>query len=137
MKRKGLTLIEILLSVAIVSISAVIIVKVFLSAGTMNDRTRDHDDAVFAAVSIIEQIRYEDIAFLFSDKPDSSRLQFLDGFEVFSEKNGWMLKKELETGMFATVRIHPEQTSVKIGIGIYREQSQIYELSKVFHRRMR
>lgn len=137
MKRKGLTLIEILLSVAIISISAVIIVKVFISADTMNDRTRDHDVAVFAAVSVMEQIRYEDIAFLFADNPDPSKFHFLDGFEVFSEKDGWMLKKELETGMFAMVRLQPEHTLVKIGIGIYREQSQIYALSKFFHRRMR
>lgn len=135
MRRRGLTLIEILLSVAIISISAIIIVKVFISADTVNNRTRDHDIAVFSAVSMMEQIHYEDIEFLFSDVPDASGFRFMDGFEDAKKVNtSWSMKKEMEDGMFAAVRFDIGDATVTVEIDIFRNES-IYQLSRTFYRR--
>lgn len=135
MKRKGLTLIEILLSVAIISVSAIMIVKVFVAANVMNERTRDHDAAVFHAVSIMEEIDYGDIDFLFSEMHDITRFGFLEGFRP-PKKDGsaWIMEKEVEKGMYAGLRLDVNDAVLTVEIDIRREQS-IYRLTRNFYRR--
>ncbi len=59
-KRSGLTVLEIILSAAIVAVAAAIIAQVFFSSDRLMDRTADNDEATFIAVDLLERMSYED-----------------------------------------------------------------------------
>lgn len=58
--RKGLTIIEIILSIAIIAISAIVLIRVFLSAASLNDRARAHTQAVMSVISVLDLVGDEE-----------------------------------------------------------------------------
>ncbi|MDO4753506.1 MAG: prepilin-type N-terminal cleavage/methylation domain-containing protein [Bacillota bacterium] len=138
MRRKGLTLVEILLSVAIISISAITIVKVFVSADTLNNRTAEHERAVFEAVTLMEQISYHDIAFLFTMEYDGREFDFAEGFEKKTDAGdnaSLRLEKLLGNDLIAVMAILPGRDSISVTIDMLRDQDAIYQLRRTFYRR--
>lgn len=63
-KKNGLTIVEIILSIAIVAVSAVILIRVFLAAASLNDRAREHTQAVMSAISILDLVGDEEYQLL-------------------------------------------------------------------------
>lgn len=62
--RKGLTIVEIILSIVIIAISSIILVRVFISAASLNDRARMHTQAVMSVVSALDLIGDEEYRLL-------------------------------------------------------------------------
>lgn len=62
--RKGLTIIEIILSIVIIAISAIVLIRVFLSAASLNDRARAHTQAVISVISVLDLVGDEEYQLL-------------------------------------------------------------------------
>ncbi len=158
--RKGLTVLEILLSVAILALSAAVIAKVFFAANGLNERTKDHDEAVFAAVSIIESIDYDDLKDMGFDTvfecvnqdgkyfmyQQYQRKEDLDGhFKLSLGENdeiNMLLKndhyqyfKNLNRELVALIEITPLDTCYDVTIGVSKHGDEIYTLSRQYYYR--
>ncbi|MGX8795543.1 type IV pilus modification PilV family protein [Fusibacter sp. JL298sf-3] len=56
-RKKGFSLIEIILSVAVLSILSIFVVKMFLLASTLNDRAEALDESVVLAEQLLQRAR--------------------------------------------------------------------------------
>lgn len=138
MKRKGLTLIEILLSVAIISVSAIVILRVFVSSGVINERTKYHDLAVFEAVTLMERIDYEDLSFLFDSPYDGRGLDFIQGFKEAQSRTPLLsFIREDDNGLRTDLKMIPKNGEIDVEIVISKSGEHIFDLKRTFYRRLK
>ncbi len=150
-RRKALTILEILLSVAILSVASVLIVKVFFLSDQINKKTKDYDDAVFSAVSVIELVHYEDLASIRFESVGADGSIYVVEKEGFSpehrifvgedevllifDSGRYVGSKAVDNDMQAKIAITPTDASFDISVTIQKNEVSIYELSKSLHYR--
>lgn len=85
--RKGMTLIEMIMAVALLAIMGIIVIQMFLSAQTMNQKSKELDVAVSYSVDAIEKMKSLDngtpsIEMIQKDLfPESAIMEFEDKWE--------------------------------------------------------
>lgn len=136
-RRRGLTVLEIILSAAIVAVAATIIAQVFFSSDKLTNRTMDSDEAAFLSVELLESMQYEDFADFFENAARGTlsgvvqaagiTLNFEDGVaeEEFSTESGLLVKVD---AVFADERL-------SIAINTYRDGEAVCDMSKTLHYR--
>lgn len=72
-RKKGFSLIEILLSIAVFSILSVFVLQMFSTANTLNEIARELDQSVLVAESIFERIQADHLA-NFEEESDTSMM---------------------------------------------------------------
>ncbi len=93
-KENGFTLIEVILSIAILSIVSVVVLRLFVASHDLNEASRIADQASNASVNVIETVKayrnldnmIEEINWLSEDGPTlSGSILFNEAFEVDSQ----------------------------------------------------
>ncbi len=150
-RRRALTVLEIVLSVAILSVASVVIVKVFFLSDQLNKKTKDHDDAVFFAVSVIELIDYDDLVSLRFESAGADGSIYVKQKEVLPVEHtidlggeelllifkdgSYVSSKNLDNRMQADIVIKPEDDRFDVSVVIQKNGVMIYELGKSLHYR--
>lgn len=135
MRRKGLTILEIILSVAIVAVSAVIIIRVFISAQTLNDKTKLHDEAVFELVNIMELMSSEEMVSIFQSYDLLEEKQFSAGFTYRYDGGLAEGQKVMPSGLQIRLQLVREAEGVSIELSAQNGNKEIYRLEKKMYRR--
>lgn len=137
-KRKGLTILEIILSVAIVAISAIVILQVFVAAHGLNDRTNDLDQAIFEAVNFIEQVDDSEADRLFDTISDTEYVRGLDfakGFELRFSEGEMSGRRMTDSGLELVFSARIEEGVLHMTVNVYRDGGRIYFLDRLMYRK--
>lgn len=128
-KHEGFTLVEIIVSVAALSLICALVLQLFLLAGDVNKRSEKKQHAVLTAASVIEIIKTEESLEALLDN-DS----FKDVVSTVSGKNVTLVRTTTD-GMIVSIILgyNAEYSSengdhFEISVSIYDQNSLIYTL---------
>lgn len=143
-KRSGLTIYEIILSVAIVAIASVVLIRVFVSANELNNRAEKNDAAVFAAVTAAEKLDYqafEELILKSAGLIGSGNLTEIDGLSdshglIFKFKGGRAVCELLESeGLIIRITAEFKEQCIDFNIDAFDGEEPVYSLEKKLHYR--
>ncbi len=136
-KRSGLTVLEIILSAAIVAVAAAIIAQVFFSSDRLMDRTADNDEATFIAVDLLERMSYEDFQDFFEQYRSGEKNGKVSAAGMHFDISGGKGKTDFstESGLLVRVELSFSEERLEIDVAAFRDDSEVCGMTKYLHYR--
>ncbi len=127
-RKKGFSLLEIILSVAVLSILSVFVVKMFLLASTLNDRAEALDESVVLAEQLLQRARAAgDIEGLMADEGVERGTVMGDELQLMYDRTLKTTAQKADAYYIASVTIEPVVgggTAYKVAVQAIAEREE-------------